>query len=174
MLGPAFDASQISDQRSPTSSLPPPRCGWHCCSEIAGLPPRGPSFACDWYKSRKLTETAAKRFAFKSCCDGSDKVETQFRVDRTTGDYQTDGQWIEVPPDVIWWDEHSPTGEAILFACLRWTASRPVSSHREVGCEGRPSSRHHGALEVLASIPIPLRVKASGQQRRRIWAEAGL
>jgi hypothetical protein len=27
----------------------------------------------DWYKSRKLTEAAAKRFAFKSCCDGSDK-----------------------------------------------------------------------------------------------------
>jgi hypothetical protein len=21
-----------------------------------------------------------------------------------------------VPPDVIWWDEHSPTGEAVLFA----------------------------------------------------------
>jgi hypothetical protein len=74
----------------------------------------------DWYKSRKLTEAAAKRFAFKSCCDGSDKVETQFRVDRATGEdkwyYQKDGQWMEVPPDVIWWDEHSPTGEAILFA----------------------------------------------------------
>jgi hypothetical protein len=38
----------------------------------------------DWYKSRKLTDAAAKRFAFKSCCDGSDKVETQFRVDRAT------------------------------------------------------------------------------------------
>jgi hypothetical protein len=24
----------------------------------------------DWYKSRKLTDAAAKRFAFKSCCDG--------------------------------------------------------------------------------------------------------
>jgi hypothetical protein len=74
----------------------------------------------DWYKSRKLTDAAAKRFAFKSCCDGSDKVETQFRVDKTTGDdkwyYQKDGQWVEVPPDVIWWDEHSPTGEAVLFA----------------------------------------------------------
>jgi hypothetical protein len=74
----------------------------------------------DWYKSRKLTDAAAKRFAFKSCCDGSDKVETQFRVDRATGEdkwyYQKDDQWIEVPPDVIWWDEHSPTGEAILFA----------------------------------------------------------
>ena len=74
----------------------------------------------DWYKSRKLTEAAAKRFAFKSCCDGSDKVETQFRVDRATGEdkwyYQKDGQWMEVPPDVIWRDEHSPTGEAILFA----------------------------------------------------------
>jgi hypothetical protein len=74
----------------------------------------------DWYKSRKLTDAAAKRFAFKSCCDGSDKVETQFRVDRATGEdkwyYQKDGQWIEVPPDVIWWDEHSPTGEAIMFA----------------------------------------------------------
>ena len=74
----------------------------------------------DWYKSRKLTDAAAKRFAFKSCCDGSDKVETQFRVDKATGDdkwyYQKDGQWVEVPPDVIWWDEHSPTGEAVLFA----------------------------------------------------------
>src|SRR5882757_448359 len=58
----------------------------------------------DWYKSRKLTDAAAKRFAFKSCCDGSDKVETQFRVDRATGEdrwyYQKDGQWVEVPPDV--------------------------------------------------------------------------
>jgi hypothetical protein len=74
----------------------------------------------DWYKSRKLTDAAAKRFAFKSCCDGSDKVETQFRVDRATGDdkwyYQKDGQWTEVPPDVIWWDEHSPTGETVMFA----------------------------------------------------------
>jgi hypothetical protein len=74
----------------------------------------------DWYKSRKLTDAAAKRFAFSSCCDGSDKVETQFRVDKTTGGdkwyYQQDGRWVEVPPDVIWWDEHSPTGEAVLFA----------------------------------------------------------
>jgi hypothetical protein len=74
----------------------------------------------DWYKSRKLTDAAAKRFAFKSCCDGSDKVETQFRVDRATGDdkwyYQKDGQWTEVPPDVIWWDEHSATGETVMFA----------------------------------------------------------
>jgi hypothetical protein len=74
----------------------------------------------DWYKSRKLTDAAAKRFAFRSCCDGSDKVETQFRVDRATGDdkwyYEKDSQWLEVPPDVIWWDEHSPTGEAVLFA----------------------------------------------------------
>ena len=96
----------------------------------------------DWYKSRKLTDAAAKRFAFKSCCDGSDKVETQFRVDRATGEdkwyYQKDDQWIEVPPDVIWWDEHSPTGEAILFACLRWTASRPVSSRREGDCDEHP------------------------------------
>jgi hypothetical protein len=23
---------------------------------------------------------------------------------------------LEVPTDVIWWDEHSPTGEAVLFA----------------------------------------------------------
>jgi hypothetical protein len=74
----------------------------------------------DWYRSRKLTDAAAKRFAFRSCCDGSDKVETQFRVDRATGDdkwyYEKDSQWLEVPPDVIWWDEHSPTGEAVLFA----------------------------------------------------------
>jgi hypothetical protein len=42
----------------------------------------------DWYKSRKLTGAAAKRFAFKSCCDGSDKVETQFRVDKPTGDHK--------------------------------------------------------------------------------------
>jgi hypothetical protein len=63
----------------------------------------------DWYKSRKLTDAAAKRFAFKSCCDGSDKVETQFKVDKATGDdkwyYQNDGEWVEVS-----------TGEAVLFA----------------------------------------------------------
>jgi hypothetical protein len=74
----------------------------------------------DWYKSRKLTDAVAKRFAFQSCCDGSDKVETQFSVDRESGDdkwyYKKDDQWLEVPTDVIWWDEHSPTGEAVLFA----------------------------------------------------------
>jgi hypothetical protein len=30
--------------------------------------------------------------------------------------YQKDGAWLEVPPDIIWWDEHFPTGQAILFA----------------------------------------------------------
>jgi hypothetical protein len=93
----------------------------------------------DWYKSRKLTDAAAKRFAFKSCCDGSDKVETQFRVDRATGEdkwyYQKDDQWIEVPPDVIWWDEHSPTGEAILFAVDgKPTCFFPPRG----GCDGHP------------------------------------
>src|SRR4030088_2915930 len=74
----------------------------------------------DWYKSRKLTDAAAKRFAFKSCCDCSDKVETQFRVDRATGDdkwyYQKDGQWTEVPPDVMWWYERSAPGKPVMFA----------------------------------------------------------
>jgi hypothetical protein len=74
----------------------------------------------NWYKSRKLTEAARKRFAFGSCCDGSDKVETQFKVDKATGDdewfYLQGNQWLKVPEDVIWWDEHSPTGEAVLFA----------------------------------------------------------
>jgi hypothetical protein len=74
----------------------------------------------NWYKSRRLTEAARNRFAFASCCDDSDKVETQFKVDKATGDdewfYLQDNQWLKVPADIIWWDEHSPTGEAVLFA----------------------------------------------------------
>jgi hypothetical protein len=74
----------------------------------------------NWYQSRKLTEAARKRFAFDSCCDGSDKVNTQFKANSFNGDdewyYLKDGQWVEVPKDIIWWDKHSPTGEAVMFA----------------------------------------------------------
>jgi hypothetical protein len=108
----------------------------------------------DWYKSRKLTDAAAKRFAFKSCCDGSDKVETQFRVDKATGDdkwyYQKDGQWVEVPPDVIWWDEHSDWGSCAV--CLGRQADLFLSSEKRavMGTRSGPvqslPDRHTAAL----------------------------
>jgi len=73
----------------------------------------------DWYKTRQLTKAAEERFAFKSCCDNSDKVETQFKVDKANGDdewyWLKDGRWQLVPGDVIHWDEHAPDGEPVLF-----------------------------------------------------------
>ena len=38
----------------------------------------------DWYKSRKLTDAAAKRFIFKSCGDGSDRAAHRYRCNHFT------------------------------------------------------------------------------------------
>ena len=38
----------------------------------------------DWYKSRKLTDAAAKRFTFKSCGDGSDRAAHRYRCNHFT------------------------------------------------------------------------------------------
>lgn len=74
----------------------------------------------EWYRTRELTPEAQKRFGFKSCCDHSDRIKTQFRVNRRDGGdewYWLDsGRWSRVPPDIIHWNSPPPGGEAVLFA----------------------------------------------------------
>ena len=74
----------------------------------------------DWYRSAELTAPAQERFGFKSCCDSSDVVKSQFRVDRTTGAdqwfYLKDGVFLPIPPDIIHWGEHAPDNQPTLFA----------------------------------------------------------
>jgi hypothetical protein len=73
---PFFDTSRISDQRAPTSSRPRPRPtsatallyyrvrhNKHCCSAIAGLPPRGPSFACGGVQRQPLLAQQMQQLA---------------------------------------------------------------------------------------------------------------
>ena len=80
----------------------------------------------NWYKEQKMTDETWKRLgspSWKSCCDGGDVFKTQFRVGKDNSDqwwYLTKaGVWKQVPPDVIHWGEHAPSGQATLF--IRWT-----------------------------------------------------
>jgi hypothetical protein len=74
----------------------------------------------DWYKAQELTPAAQQRFAFKSCCDNSDVVRTQFRVNSGSGAdewfWLHDGKWERIPDDVIHWGEVAPGGQAVMFA----------------------------------------------------------
>jgi hypothetical protein len=74
----------------------------------------------DWYESRELTAAAQQRFRFKSCCNNSDVVQTQFHVNKNNGAdewfYLSDGKWTRIPDDVIHWDEHAPNGKPVMFA----------------------------------------------------------
>ena len=71
-----------------------------------------------WYETRELTPEAQKRIGYKSCCAHADVVKTQFRVSRDNDlwFWQLNGEWVEIPPDIIWWDQHAPSGEPVLFA----------------------------------------------------------
>jgi len=76
-----------------------------------------PQHVRDWYETRELTEAARKRFHFKSCCAHSDVVKTKFRVGAADEWWWLDGEtWRRIPDDIIHWDQHSPKGEAVLFA----------------------------------------------------------
>lgn len=72
-----------------------------------------------WYRNAELTEAAQQRFPFKKCCDHSDVVKTQFRVNKSSGGdewYWLDGQtWRRIPPDIIHVDEYAPDGQPTLF-----------------------------------------------------------
>jgi hypothetical protein len=73
-----------------------------------------------WYRDAELTDAAQRRFGFKSCCAHSDVVKTSFRVDKATdGDawyWLKDGQWAQIPSDIIHWGESAPDGQPTLFA----------------------------------------------------------
>jgi hypothetical protein len=84
--------------------------------EYANAPPE----VQNWYRAAQLTEAAQKRFGFKSCCAHSDVVKTSFRVDKATAGDQwywlKDGEWIQVPSDIIHWGESAPDRQPTLFA----------------------------------------------------------
>lgn len=74
----------------------------------------------DWYRNAELTPEAQERFPFKKCCDHSDVVKTQFRVNKTSGSDEwfyedSPGHFKRIPPDVIHWGESAPNGQPTLF-----------------------------------------------------------
>lgn len=73
----------------------------------------------EWYGNAKVTPEAYKRLGFEGCCDKSEVVRTQFRVDKSTSADQwwyLDGAvWKQVPPDIIHWDVTSPDSRPVLF-----------------------------------------------------------
>ena len=77
----------------------------------------------NWYETRELNPETQKRLQvrFKSCCEKSEVVKTQFRVDHDTGgdtwwwlDLKTN-QWRVIPADVIHWDDPAPDNQPTLF-----------------------------------------------------------
>ena len=74
----------------------------------------------EWYRNAELTEAAQRRFKFKSCCAHSDVVKTSFRVYKGTGGdewyWLKDGEWVQIPSDVIHWGESAPDRQPTLFA----------------------------------------------------------
>ena len=75
----------------------------------------------DWYQAQELTPEAQVVFSFKSCCNNSDVVQTQFRVDKASGLDQwwflnSLGKWERIPDYAIHWGEVAPGGKAVMFA----------------------------------------------------------
>ena len=72
-----------------------------------------------WYKDAVLTPAAQKRLHFIGCCDGADVVKTKFKLDTSKGNphwfYLKDGQWAQIPDDIIHWDEQAPDNQPTLF-----------------------------------------------------------
>lgn len=74
----------------------------------------------DWYKNAELTKEAQSRFHFTKCCDKSEVVHSQFRVNKTDAADEwfyevSPGVWKRVPPDIIHWGETAPNGLPTLF-----------------------------------------------------------
>ena len=78
-----------------------------------------PQWVQDWYRNAELTLSAQQRFPYKKCCEQADVIQTQFRVNKTSGDdewfYFTDGDWKRIPPDIIHWGETAPSRQPTLF-----------------------------------------------------------
>lgn len=73
----------------------------------------------DWYENAQLTPQAQERFPFKKCCEQSEVVKTQFRVNKKNGGDEwlwLDGdKWKIIPSDIIHYDQHAPDGKPTLF-----------------------------------------------------------
>jgi hypothetical protein len=76
-----------------------------------------PAAVRDWYENATLTAAAAKRLGFGYCCAHSEVVSTKFKVERRTDAwfYLDNGNWHEIPPDIIHWGESAPDEQPTLF-----------------------------------------------------------
>jgi hypothetical protein len=54
-----------------------------------------------WFNRAELTKQARKRFAFKNCCEKADRFITSFKIESGRWRYFSDGQWKEIPEDII-------------------------------------------------------------------------
>jgi len=54
-----------------------------------------------WFSQAELTDQARKRFPFKNCCERADRFKTAFRIESGRWRYLSDGQWRDIPDDVI-------------------------------------------------------------------------
>lgn len=74
----------------------------------------------DWYRNAELTKEAQSRFHFTKCCDKSEVVHSQFRVNKTDAADEwfyevSPSVWKRVPPDIIHWGKSAPNGLPTLF-----------------------------------------------------------
>ena len=76
-----------------------------------------------WFYSQRMTAETQRRLGvqFDSCCTAGDVYNTRFRVvpdgskyGRDEWQYEKDGEWLSIPPDIIQRTE-TPTGEPVLF-----------------------------------------------------------
>lgn len=78
-----------------------------------------------WYKNQHMTPEAQQRMkkGWTSCCEHGDVFRTQFRVVDDGSKYGHDawfylapnGNWKQIPEDVIHFGEHAPDGRPTLF-----------------------------------------------------------
>lgn len=73
----------------------------------------------EWFNAQKMNPAARERLGvpWNSCCDNGDVFRTRFRVGDDRSDqwqYLKDGQWKQVPPDVIK-EEDTPDQQPVLF-----------------------------------------------------------
>lgn len=114
-----------SDARSHDAHEHPELTGW--AEEQIVTPEYGKRMGCA--EPSNATLPTGRRNNSCYCCDKSevlDGKDTEFHLSKDRTDERgyaldewwykpKDGEWKRIPDDTIHWDEHSPTGEPILF-----------------------------------------------------------
>jgi hypothetical protein len=84
-------------------------CSTHSLARDNGQREGHPPDVRAWYRNTELTDAAQRRLPWKKCCDHSDVVHAQFRVDRSSKDdvweWHDDSlnRWRLILPDIIHW-----------------------------------------------------------------------